>query len=187
MRDRGLLTVGLLVDDVERAIALGSGNEEAITRGVASALAPYLGDAAWLPPSHAVAAADTYRQYPLHVDPAGRFSIVSFVWGPGHSTPVHDHTVWGVIGVLRGAERCEEYAGRPLERRGEHVLRQGDVDIVSPAVGDIHRVSNADPAGVSISIHVYGADIGRVRRHAYDPARGTTTEFVSGYSSPMPV
>jgi hypothetical protein len=55
------------------------------------------------------AARDRYAQYLLHADPLERFSVVSFVWGPGQRTPVHDHTVWGLVGVLRGAERCDEY------------------------------------------------------------------------------
>ena len=35
--------------------------------------------------------------------------MVSFVWGPGQQSPIHNHTVWGLIGVLRGAELCEEF------------------------------------------------------------------------------
>ena len=42
-------------------------------------------------------------QYLLYCDPEERFSVVSFVWGPGQSTPTHDPSVWGLIGVLRGA------------------------------------------------------------------------------------
>jgi len=40
---------------------------------------------------------------------AGAFLGGEFRLGPGHTTPVHDHTVWGLVGVLRGAEKCEEY------------------------------------------------------------------------------
>jgi predicted metal-dependent enzyme (double-stranded beta helix superfamily) len=140
----------------------------------------------WLPPSHAVPGAERYRQYPLHIDAAGRFSVVSFVWGPGQSTPIHDHTVWGLIGMLRGAEYSQGYrfagpqqlvaAGLPVR------LAPGQVEAVSPAIGDIHRVHNAFDDRVSISIHVYGADIGRVSRSTYDAA-GTRHAFVSGYSA----
>ena len=58
----------------------------------------------WLPAAFAVPDAERYRQYLLHADPAGRFSVVSFVWGPLQATPAHDHRVWGLVGVLRGAE-----------------------------------------------------------------------------------
>ncbi|MFZ9530819.1 MAG: cysteine dioxygenase, partial [Burkholderiales bacterium] len=37
----------------------------------------------------------------------------------------------------------------------------------------------------SISIHVYGANIGAVKRHVFDPATGADKPFVSGYSSPQ--
>ena len=35
----------------------------------------------------------------------------------------------------------------------------------------------------SISIHVYGANIGKVRRHTFDPGSGAAKDFVSGFSS----
>ena len=61
-------------------------------------------------------------------------------------------------------------------------LLPGEVDRVSPTVGDIHEVANAFDDRVSISIHVYGANIGAVRRHVYDAATGAAKDFVSGYS-----
>lgn len=141
----------------------------------------------WLPDGCAQPDAQYYRQYLLHADPADRFSVVSFVWGPGQSTPVHDHTVWGLIGMLRGAERGERFEaaqpGGPLRSLGSQVLHPGDVDHVSPSVGDIHRVSNLHADRVSISIHVYGGNIGRIERHVYDPATGASKRFVSGYAN----
>jgi predicted metal-dependent enzyme (double-stranded beta helix superfamily) len=35
----------------------------------------------------------------------------------------------------------------------------------------------------SISIHLYGGNIGTMRRHTFDPATGAPREFVSGYSA----
>jgi predicted metal-dependent enzyme (double-stranded beta helix superfamily) len=47
----------------------------------------------------------------------------------------------------------------------------------------VHRVRNAYDDRVSISIHVYGANIGgAVRRHTYPPGGGRKP-FVSGYSN----
>ena len=139
----------------------------------------------WLPPGQAHPDSDRYQQYPLFVDPLGRFSVVSFVWGPGQSTPVHDHTVWGLIGMLRGSECCQAYAadasGVVRPQGGVHTLRPGDVEAVSPTLGDVHKVWNALPDQVSISIHVYGADIGQVQRWVYPP-EGGRKGFVSGYS-----
>ena len=56
---------------------------------------------------------------------------------------------------------------------------------VSPTIGDVHRVRNAYGDRVSISIHVYGGNIGRIRRHVFDEATGAVKEFVSGYSNTL--
>jgi len=133
----------------------------------------------WLPPEFAAPAKESYRQYLLYCDPLERFSVVSFVWMPGHRTPIHDHTVWGLVGVMRGMERCEEYSPA-LEKMNAHEVKPGEVDRVSPRVGDIHVVSNAGTR-TAVSIHVYGANIGAVRRHTFDPATGAPKTFVSGY------
>lgn len=150
-------------------------------------LGALVADDRWLPAAYAVPG-DRYRQYPLHVDAAGRFSVVSFVWGPGQATPIHDHTVWGLIGMLRGAEYSQGYrfAGpaRLVEAGPPVRLAPGQVEAVSPRVGDIHRVHNAFDDQVSISIHVYGADIGRIERATYG-LDGSRHRFVSGYT-PVP-
>ncbi|MCX7891407.1 MAG: cysteine dioxygenase [Burkholderiales bacterium] len=161
------------------------GDEPRILDEGAALLAELVRHDDWLPDECAAAAAESYRQYLLYCDPQERFSVVSFVWGPGQRTPIHDHTVWGLVGVLRGAEVCREYGppahGRPMAARGEHRVGPGDVDRVSPRIGDIHVVANALADRASISIHVYGANIGAVARHVYDEATGAVRPFVSGY------
>ena len=142
---------------------------------------------AWLPEFCTVPHPDFYQQYLLHADPLGRFSVVSFVWGPGQKTPIHDNCIWGLIGMLRGMEKGQRYkqlpSGELVIDGAETLLHQGDIEAVSPAIGDIHVVSNAVADKTSISIHVYGANIGAVKRHTYDPATGSPKNFVSGYSS----
>jgi predicted metal-dependent enzyme (double-stranded beta helix superfamily) len=141
----------------------------------------------WLPDAFAAVNPAKYQQYLLYCDPFERFSLVSFVWGPGQSTPIHDHMVWGMVGVMRGAERCEEYsvANGALTLTGDHAVKPGDIDLVSPTLGDVHVVSNADPARASVSIHCYGANIGAVRRHVFAAGTGAASQFISGYSSPV--
>lgn len=142
----------------------------------------------WLPANVAQPDPQRYQQYLLHVDARARFSVVSFVWGPGQATPIHDHTVWGLIGLLRGAEQSQAYArgadGRWSPQGALHTLSPGQVEAVSPSVGDVHRVSNPLADQPSISIHVYGADIGQVQRSVY-LEDGTRKPFVSGYSPPV--
>jgi predicted metal-dependent enzyme (double-stranded beta helix superfamily) len=173
------------VDEVTALVDAGA--DEARTRaGVAEALGRLVAADDWLPPEMAKPHPQYYQQYLLYADPRDRFSVVSFVWGPGQKTPVHDHTVWGVIGMLRGAERCTSFrneGGRMVADGEEVLMRPGDVEMVSPAIGDIHRVCNAYEDRVSISIHAYGANIGKVRRHVFDPETGAAKEFVSGYAT----
>jgi predicted metal-dependent enzyme (double-stranded beta helix superfamily) len=138
----------------------------------------------WLPPQYAQPLPDRYSQYLLYCDPQDRFSVVSFVWGPGQSTSVHDHTVWGLVGVLRGAERCDEFDyrnGLIHDLDDSHIMTVGQVEAVSPTIGDWHRVSNASD-GNSISIHVYGGNIGKISRHRLD-TKGHIVDFVSGYEN----
>jgi predicted metal-dependent enzyme (double-stranded beta helix superfamily) len=153
---------------------------------IGAALARLVARDDWLPLAYARPHPDHYQQYLLHADPAGRFSIVSFVWGPGQQTPVHDHGVWGVVGMLRGAEISQAYAvdgSAPPRPMGQpHQLLPGDIELIGPDVGDIHRVANALLDAVSVSIHVYGTDIGRHPRHVY-PDAGGVKQFISGYAN----
>ncbi|WP_034950344.1 cysteine dioxygenase family protein [Erwinia oleae] len=139
----------------------------------------------WLAPEFPRPDPARYQQYLLHADAQQRFSVVSFVWGPGQRTPVHDHRVWGLIGMLRGAEVSQGYRrdAHGLHPEGEPVrLEPGSVEAVSPQVGDIHRVSNAWDDRISISIHVYGGNIGAVKRAVYQED-GSEKTFISGYNN----
>jgi predicted metal-dependent enzyme (double-stranded beta helix superfamily) len=142
----------------------------------------------WLDEEMARPHKDYYQQHLLYGDPLDRFSVVSFVWGPGQRTPIHNHTVWGVIGMLRGAEYGRRYAMRDqgLVAIGEDErLDVGQVEAVSPTVGDIHQVRNAYADAVSISIHVYGGNIGKIQRSVFEAGSKVTKSFVSGYSNTM--
>jgi 3-mercaptopropionate dioxygenase len=139
----------------------------------------------WLPERFAEPDPVYYRQYLLHADPADRFCVVSFVWGPGQHTPIHDHCTWGVVGMLRGAEVTTGFteSASGMDEGTALTLQPGDVTVLSPAVGDIHMVRNAYTDRVSISIHAYGANIGKQTRHVFDARSGARKDFVSGYTS----
>jgi predicted metal-dependent enzyme (double-stranded beta helix superfamily) len=116
---------------------------------------------------------DGYVSHLLHTEPDGSFSVCALVWRPGQVTPIHDHVTWCVFGVLQGAEYEELYAlrdgGTGLEEVGSNSSAVGEVSGFAPP-GDIHRVRNCGD-GVSISLHVYGADITRLGssvRRIYD-------------------
>lgn len=140
----------------------------------------------WLPASHRRPREDRYAQYPVYVAPDNSFSVVSFVWKPGQWTPIHDHTVWGVIGIYQGVERTEVFE----KQQGRYVITRtidsqvGEVGAVSPEIGDVHRVGNVSD-DVSISIHVYGGNIGEIERHVFEED-GSSKAFISGYE-PAPL
>lgn len=161
--------------------------EAALMQGARPLLAALIADDDWLPASCTRTHPQYYQQYLLHCDPLERFSLVSFVWGPGQRTPIHDHGVWGLIGMLRGAELGQRYRvaddGSLQAEGGEERLAPGDIEAVSPSLVDIHRVANAYDDKPSISIHLYGANIGAVARHVFDPVTGEPKPFISGYSS----
>jgi predicted metal-dependent enzyme (double-stranded beta helix superfamily) len=161
--------------------------EKAVLDAARPLLADLINHDDWLPDAFAKPNPDKYQQYLLYCDPFERFSLVSFVWGPGQKTPIHDHMTWGMVGVMRGAEMCREYAMQSgkLDQTGEHLVAPGGIDLVSPTLGDIHVVSNAAADRASVSIHCYGANIGAVRRHVFAADSGDASEFISGYSSDM--
>lgn len=174
------------VAGVTSLIEGGNRDEAALLEGTRPLLQALVARDDWLPDELAQPHPTYYQQYLLYGDPLDRFSVVSFVWGPGQQTPVHDHTVWGWIGVLRGAEIDIRYRrdDEGIHQEGEETrLEAGQVAAVSPSLGDIHRVRNAFDDRVSVSVHLYGGNIGRIRRHVFDPATGAPQEFVSGYAN----
>ncbi len=115
------------------------------------------------------------------------FSIVGSVWLPGQITPVHDHLTWAVIGIYEGEEREEIYrrtdaSSSPttakVKKVNERINRKGQVNVL--ATTGIHRIENVSQRA-SLSLHVYGLDIGNTKRHTYDPATGEIGVFLTGY------
>lgn len=142
----------------------------------------------WLPAEFTKPHPQYYQQYLLYADPLDRFSIVSFVWGPGQKTPIHNHTVWGMVGQLRGEEKGTPYyrqANGTFKAGESSICPPGHVDTVSPNTHDIHVVENNLSDQTSISIHVYGGNIGRIQRLVFDPITGAEKSFVSGYANTL--
>lgn len=175
------------IADVSRIVDSGR-DEPDVLREVSDALKKILGKPGWLPDRYIRPRSDRYAQYPLYVAPDGSFSVVSFVWSPGQATPVHDHTVWGVVGIHQGVERTEAFRSVDDKLTVTRVIDAGvgEVGAVSPAIGDVHRVSNVSDE-LAVSIHVYGGDIGRIERHVFNEQSGEPSSFVSGYEPVEPL
>lgn len=143
----------------------------------------------WLPHGFARQHAQHHQEYLLHCDPAERFSVVCVVLAPSQRMPVHDHLTWCLSGVLRGLQHFEEYRvageGLPLVRTGAHFAPVGEIEAVSPTIGDIHSISNPRVDGATVSIHVFGTNIGMQRRHCFSLATSEKREYVSGYANDL--
>jgi predicted metal-dependent enzyme (double-stranded beta helix superfamily) len=128
----------------------------------------------WLPPEARRSAPEGYQRHLLHEDPAGRFSIGSFVWQPGQETPVHDHNGWSVVGVIEGQLISENFEldreGR-LSRSSLVVLKPGVTTWLAPGA-DIHRLFNPSTWATAISIHVYGSPFAAACRSRYEISSG---------------
>lgn len=117
--------------------------------------------------------------------------LFSLVVPPGASTPVHDHLAWGLVGLYRGEQREEVYElveGDPdagvvrLRLATVRAIQPGDFYPLLPPQDDIHRVTTVS-AGPSVSLHLLGSDVGCTVRHRFEPERGASVPFRSGYSN----
>ncbi|MEU7137627.1 cysteine dioxygenase family protein [Streptomyces sp. NPDC046261] len=167
-----------LVAAVREAVAGASGPASAADL-VAGRLRPFLTRPGLLTESQCEGDPAGYRQHVLHTEPDGSFSVVALVWLPGQETPVHDHVSWCVTGVHEGEETEHRYrvvggdGGERLLATEEVVNSAGEADGFAPP-GDIHVVRNSG-ATRAISLHVYGADVGRLGssiRRVYPHPRG---------------
>lgn len=153
--------------DTMDALVARETDPRTIAEGTGVALGPLLAEPDFLEERYRVPDEDGYKQYVVHVHPEGLYSIVSLVWLPGQSTPIHDHRCWCVVGVLDGREQESRYTLHQsdgeewlVEGRGA-TYTPGDVCVLVPPEEDIHRVGNADDRA-TISMHIYGADIASV-------------------------
>lgn len=126
-----------------------------------------------------------YGSYLLYRAPDASFVVVIDTFGEGQSTQIHNHRTWAVVGLLGGAERNQIYrAPDHLEKAPklvtEQISRPGEVfTLLEP---EMHRLYTDLGAG-SQSFHVYGADVGTIRRLAWDESTERYVEFRQGWSN----
>jgi predicted metal-dependent enzyme (double-stranded beta helix superfamily) len=110
-----------------------------------------------------------YARHTIAADPAGRFTLLSIVWGPGQFSPPHAHDAWCAYAVAENTltETLYEFdpasgkamaAGAPVERE------PGYACFATAGLEQIHRLGNASGVG-AISLHAYGVEGSRVGTH----------------------
>jgi predicted metal-dependent enzyme (double-stranded beta helix superfamily) len=177
------------IDDV--GLVVGSTDDEhEITRRVAKLLSDLLAGGYRLPPEVTRPSPEHHVTYPLYIAPDDSWSMASVVWNVGQRTPVHSHETWGVAGICSGIEHEFRYlkpqapaAGTPLTPAGEERWEPGQVTVCCTTDDDVHAVAAVGDEP-TVGIHVYGGNIGTIRRRSYDPATGEASWFVSGWDSP---
>ncbi len=130
-----------------------------------------------------------YGQYCLYRR-GKELSVILFCWGAGRGTPVHDHLCWGVLGFIDGYEKETRYRRvddrtaqfARLEEVGAARTEQGQTSHIITPSRDIHRVENPGKTA-SISLHVYGCDMGTQTRRQYDLSTGTVEWYVTPHDS----
>ncbi len=184
------------IDEVERIAQAGRDQQQIVGHLEPLVREFVAGDNRWLrdeyrrPPAGKTGVAAGYGQYCLYRR-ADRLSIVVFCWDAGKGTPIHDHLAWGVLGFIDGSERetryrrlddgCDAEVAR-LEQTIVVLTERGQTSHIMTPARDIHRVENPG-AAPSVSLHVYGCDIGTQRRRMYDPKTGRVTWYVTPHDS----
>src|ERR1700693_2111137 len=97
------------VSAMSQVLEDAGGDEAAILHFGAPHLRALVRHDDWLPRNLALPLPRSYAQYLLYRGPRVRFTTVAFVWDGGVRTPIHDHMVWGIVGLLRGAEVAERF------------------------------------------------------------------------------
>jgi predicted metal-dependent enzyme (double-stranded beta helix superfamily) len=141
----------------------------------------------WLPANFAtIDATSPCRQFHLYADGMERFCVVSTVLSGGQTLPICQEPVWEIMGVLRGAVGRQRFAlpagVLPAANGAAKLLKPGAVETFSPKSGEAVQLCNGLDDRDSISIHVYGGDIGKAARHAVGPD-GSISEFSHGYAN----
>ena len=112
--------------------------------------------------------ADCYARHVIYADPAGRFTILAIVWGPGQFSQPHAHHTWCAYGVYENALEetiftwdAAASTAHPLRTEPRH---PGYSCYAGAGLDQIHRLGNSG-AKPAISIHVYGVERDNVSTH----------------------
>ncbi|CAN7421674.1 cysteine dioxygenase family protein [Trinickia sp. LjRoot230] len=140
-------------------------------RRVRAALVQAAANPELLGPAQREGAHDSYCRHLIAADPRGRYALVSLVWRPGQTSPVHGHRTWCGYAVVDGVltETLYEWSDAhacalPVRT---HAREPGAVSYVRAGRTAIHRLSNT-AAGPAVSLHLYGVPGERIATHVND-------------------
>ncbi|MFW6076021.1 MAG: hypothetical protein ACOC9Y_10525 [Chloroflexota bacterium] len=178
------------LDRIVRKHSNGHVDAESIVMETKPVFQRLLQDMSWLEEKYREPVEGGIANYMLAKAPDDAWTVVSTVWWPGYGTPVHDHLIWGLVGVWKGLELEKRYhrlddGSKPgyakLEEVDVNVNKPGDVSLLIPPDEDYHLIRN-DQDEPSYSIHIYGGSLDGVLRHSYDLETNEVKEFRSKYN-----
>jgi predicted metal-dependent enzyme (double-stranded beta helix superfamily) len=151
------------IGDLELITSVGSPPEDKI-RLIQRKLRLLIATGNFLPSEAKTPALQRYARHLVHEDPKKRFIVVSLVWTPGQGTPIHDHSTWGVAGIVENELRIVNYdrmddGSKPgfadLREASAIEAPAGTVTYILPPNDVIHLIENPTNR-TTISLHVYG-------------------------------
>ncbi|KIN06231.1 hypothetical protein OIDMADRAFT_155190 [Oidiodendron maius Zn] len=90
----------------------------------------------------------------------GKSNLLVLVWSPGRGSPIHDHAdAHCLMKVLKGSLKETRFdfpsdEDEKPEIIKETIYKEGMVTYMSDDLG-LHKISNADPENVAVSLHLY--------------------------------
>ncbi|KAI9758347.1 MAG: Cysteine dioxygenase [Chaenotheca gracillima] len=115
----------------------------------------------------------------------GKSNLLILVWTPGKASPIHDHAdAHCLMKILKGSlketiyewpEKSDDpdHAASTPTIKKETIYTKGQVAYIADNLG-LHKVTNADPDNVSISLHLYTPpNAARDGCHIYDEKTGS--------------
>ena len=143
---------------------------------VATALRPLLADAEAL--SAEVEALRPPGGGPAVVHRSDDLTVLGLAVPAGFVSPVHDHTIWAVVGIYAGDEDNVFFRRDDggIAETGRAVLRCGEVLALPPDA--VHRIANSGTDTMR-AVHVYGGDLFATHRSQWDDDTGEQRPFGS--------
>lgn len=178
------------LDRIVRAHTNGTVDAESIVMDAKPVFEDLISDMSWLEDKYQEPVEGGIANYMLAKAPDNSWAVVSTVWWPGYGTPVHDHLIWGLVGVWKGSEHERRYhrlddgsdpGYAKLEEVDVTTNEPGDVSLLIPPDEDYHLIRN-DHHEPSCSIHIYGGSLDGILRHSYDLETNEVKEFRSRYN-----
>ncbi|MFN3218717.1 MAG: hypothetical protein ACE367_19655 [Acidimicrobiales bacterium] len=150
-----------------------------VAEQVAAALRPLLADAEAL--SAEIEALRPPGGGPAVVHRSDDLTVLGLAVPAGFVSPVHDHTIWAVVGIYAGDEDNVFYRRGDdgidgITETGRAVLRCGEVLALPPDA--VHRIANSGTDTMRAG-HVYGGDLFATHRSQWDDDTGEQRPFGS--------